>query len=143
MSSGNMCGYFNVKLFNLHIFVIVSFELLSLLLLLLHTHWLVMICAYFQESSDDDADDDEAEMMALLKKKRQQYMTGIVQKPAHTEHVLVSTSSLLPVQNTKLYGGGKVEGILTIVQNFYTYNISTVVQLISCYCNLYFIFLLL
>lgn len=53
--------------------------------------------------------------MALLQKKKQQYITGIVQKPPHTEHVLVSMSSLLPVQNTKLYGGGKVEGILTVV----------------------------
>ena len=54
-------------------------------------------------------------MMALLEKKRQQYMSGNVQKPPHTERVLVSMSSFLPVQNTKLYNGGKVEGILTIV----------------------------
>jgi len=67
-----------------------------------------------QESNGDDDDDDD-EMMALLQKKRQQYMTGIVHKPPHTEHMLVSVSSLLPVQNTKLYNGGKVEGILTVV----------------------------
>jgi len=56
-------------------------------------------------------------MMALLKKKKQQYIVSdIVQKPPHTEHALFSMSSLLPIQNTKLNdGGGKVEGILTVV----------------------------
>ena len=93
---------------------VLSFSL-SYIFHCVHTMAVTLICAYFQESSDDDCDDEEAEMMALLKKKQQQYMSGSVQKPAHTEHVLVSTSSLLPVQNTKLYGGGKVEGILTIV----------------------------
>lgn len=75
---------------------------------------------YFQESSDNDNDDDDVdydELSALLQKKKQQYVvSGIVQKPAHTERVLLSMSSLLPVQNTKLNNGGqKVEGILTIV----------------------------